>query len=84
MTYTANKVQAKVALDVSAKDYRQCLQDGFFINSSGCKPLVLNIMPNTLAQILRELPMLHPLLGVPLLEPPLLKLHSDGLQVGLQ
>lgn len=81
--YPSNKIQAKVALNVSAQVSRQASQNRFFINSSSRKPLRMYKASDTMFQIFRELPMSHPLFSISSLEPPFFKPHSDRLKICL-
>lgn len=73
-----------MALDISTKVCREASQDCFFINTSSCKPLVLNKSSDALSEKLWELPVFHPFFCVTSLEPPLFKPHSNRLQIGLR
>lgn len=69
-THTAHKCKAKVTLDLTAEIQWQRLQDWFLIDTSGGKPFVSKEAPNTVLYIFWKLSVPHPLLYIPLLNPP--------------
>jgi hypothetical protein len=73
-----------MSLHIPAYVSRQSLQDGLFFYSSCRKPFNLNKPPDTFLKMSWELMMSHPLVHVPLPQPPLLKPFTDRLQVCLK
>lgn len=82
-SYPSDKIQAKMALDVTTKISRQAMQNCLFIYSSSSNPFILIKTSNTLSQIFWKLTMLHPLFSISSLESPFLEPQRQRLQVCL-
>jgi hypothetical protein len=83
-THSADDGEAEVALDLTAEVERQRLEDGLLVDAPSCQPLVLEEPSDTLLELQGKLTVMHPLLDVAPLHPPLLQTHFNRLQVCLQ
>ncbi|OMO73598.1 pentatricopeptide repeat-containing protein [Corchorus olitorius] len=72
-----------MAFDVAAKIHRKTFENGFFINTPSCNPLVLIITSNTLFQFIRKLSVSHPLFCISPSNPPFFKSNGCRLQICL-
>lgn len=63
-----------MALDIPVQVHWELSEKSFFVNVSSCHPLRLVIRPNRSSQVWRQMSVMHPLLCICLLEPPLLDL----------
>ena len=83
VTYSTNKIEAEMALDVSPEIQRQATENSFFVDSVSGDPLVLIVLPHGLPLFRRQLPVAHPLLCIHSLDPPFFQPSCCGLQIRL-
>lgn len=82
-TYTSNKINTQMALNVTSEIQRKAFENTFFVHSMGCNPFVQIIPANTLLQFRWQLPVVHPLFCISSFNSPLFQSCSGGLEVCL-